>query len=442
MRFGSKKLLIAVSLVLLLIVLVNLSWWVFYQRTLQILDSQLTRRLLVTARAAAAALPTGSLETLTLGDLDAWVEVSDLLERIRASDSLAELFVLDDNYSVLVSTSLEPDSTYFLAELNGVYIDSILFGHADKALATPAYRTGDVYLRSAFAPLYDSDGYLLAVLGVEADVDYFDDLTQLRRNLYYSGGLSIAAGVVFGLLFLFYQRRISRAEQHLYLSETQSFLGRMVAVVAHEIKNPLMIIRASAERLGKRHRDEESSFIVEESDRLDEIVTGYLDFASGSGSVLSTDRREPVNLAHLVAGVRKVLTERYPEQTIEWIEDTIPDDLVFETWRRSLRQVLVNLLTNGVQACLTASRPAAVGVTAETKDDQVFIRVIDHGPGFDKKELKRIFTPFYTTRQHGWGLGLYLSRKIIVEMGGDITVASRVGRITEITIRLPREQKE
>ncbi|MFH1372787.1 MAG: HAMP domain-containing sensor histidine kinase [bacterium] len=441
MRFGSKKLLIAVSLVLLLIVLINLSWWVFYQRTLQILDSQLTRRLLVTARAAAAALPTGSLETLTLGDLDAWVEVSDLLERIRASDSLAELFVIDDNYSVLVSTSLEPDSTYFLAELNGVYIDSILFGHTDKALATPAYRTGDVYLRSAFAPLYDNDGYLLAVLGVEADVDYFDDLTQLRRNLYYSGGLSIAAGVVFGLLFLFYQRRISRAEQHLYLSETHSFLGRMVAVVAHEIKNPLMIIRASAERLGKRHRDEESSFIVEESDRLDEIVTGYLDFAGG-GSVLSTDRREQVNLAHLVAGVRKVLTERYTEQTIEWIEDTLPDELVFETYHRSLRQVLVNLLNNGVQACLTASRPAAVGITFEMKDNQVLIRVIDHGPGIDKKELKRIFTPFYTTRQHGWGLGLYLSRKIIVEMGGDLAVTSHSGRKTEITIRLPREQKE
>jgi membrane-bound ClpP family serine protease len=94
------------------------------------------------------------------------------------------------------------------------------------------------------------------------------------------GGLGITS---LGL-FLWGQRRINAAEEKLFLGETHAHLGRMVAVVAHELRNPLMIIRGSAERLVKKTDAPEAGYVVEEIDRLNQIVTGYLDFARSGGA--------------------------------------------------------------------------------------------------------------------------------------------------------------
>jgi signal transduction histidine kinase len=441
--FGSfRKLFVAALFATLLVVVVNVVWWVFYSRTEELLDYQLSRRLLAVAKTSTVALPAELIEYVALGDLDAYARVGGILENVRSSDSLAEVFILDEHYGYLVTTSAEADSTYFLAELNGVYIDSLFFGLTGRAVVTPSYKTGDVYLKSAFAPLTDPDGYVRAVLGVEANVDYFEVLSSLRHNLYYSSGLSIAGSVLFGILFIFFQRRVHRAEQRLFLNETHAYLGRMVAVVSHEIKNPLMIIRASAERLLKKHPNSEGAFIVEETDRLNEIVTGYLDFAKADRSTLKTDHAEQINLSQLVANIKTHFRERYRDTTVSWLDTDVPHNVTFVSYRRSLRQVLMNLLINGAEACQAASRPITVGISAEDKSDSVTIRVVDRGPGILRKDLKRVFTPFYTTKLSGSGLGLYLSKKIIEEMGGRIDVNSAPGTGAEVLIMLPKTPKE
>jgi signal transduction histidine kinase len=437
---GSRKLFAAAFFAAVLIAVVNVVWWLFYDRTARILDQQLSRRLSAIAQTAAIALPTELVENIALGDLDAYARVTEILERVRSSDSLAEVFIVDENYTYLATTALDADSVYFLTELNGRYIDSLFFGFTAPAIATPSYKTGGIYLKTAFVPLHDSDGYVRAVLGVEANVDYFDALHALKRNLYYSSGLSILGGIVFGILFLFFQRRAHLAERQLFLAETHAYLGRMVAVVSHEIKNPLMIIRASAERLLKKQKSTESAFIVEEIDRLNDIVTGYLDFAKAGGSILAGDRVEPINLSELVANVRNHFEQRYADIHVEWLDGDIPPDLTFNGYRRSLRQVLLNLLVNGAEACLGASQPVMVGISAEDRGSKVTIRVTDKGPGIDKKELKRVFTPFYTTKQGGSGLGLYLCKRIVNEMGGEISIKSMPGRQTEVILTLPKNR--
>jgi signal transduction histidine kinase len=438
---GSKKLFAAALFVAILIVVVNVVWWVFYSKTAAILDQQLSRRLAAIAKTSALSLSTDLIDNVRLGDLDAYSRVVEILENVRSSDSLAEVFILDENYNYLATTSLEADSTYFLAELNGQYIDSLVFGLSKLAIATPSYKTGDIHLKSAFAPLPDAYGYVRAVLGVEANVDYFDVLETLKNNLYYSTGLSVLGGIVFGMLFLYFQRRAGIAEQQLFLNQTHAYLGRMVAVVSHEIKNPLMIIRASAERLLKKDKSAEGSFIVEETDRLNDIVTGYLDFAKAGGSILAGDRLEPVNLSELVLNVRRHLEQKYADIQVDWIDGEVPTNLVFTGYRRSLRQVLLNLLINGAESCLSASKRIGVGISAADKGDVVTISVIDHGPGISKKDRKRVFTPFYTTKQSGSGLGLYLSKRIVGEMGGDVRLGSSPGHRTEVIINLPKEPK-
>ena len=422
----------------LIIILVNLAWWVFYNRTEVLLDKQLSRRLSAIARTTSASFTPEIVQALISGDLEAYMKVTLVLEQALHSDSLSETFIISDNYLYIATTLYETDSSYFLTELNAPYIDSLFYGMSDGIVVTPSYKTGKIYLRSAFAPLLDSDGSIVAVLGVEADVDYFDSLADLRQNLYFSVGLSVVGGLLFGLLFILFQRRINSAEQILFMNETQVFMGRMVAVVAHEIRNPLMIIRASAERLAKKHREQENQFIIEEVDRLNEIVSGYLDFARGTeGTFVKSGKTAKINLEGLVVDLRKYLRDKYPSEDIIWLENNNPSDLVIESYPRSLRQVLLNLLINSADACLAASCPIELGIAVEEKENTVVVTVKDHGPGITGKNVARLFEPFYTTKQSGSGLGLYLSKKIVAEMGGEIDIKSRSGN-TEVIITLPK----
>ena len=124
---GGKFILITLFTVLL-IGLVNLIWWFNYQRTEEMLDEQLERRLTAVAQSATVALDPTTIDSLRYGNLDAYLQTISVLERVRQSDSLAELFIIDENYLYLATTLLEPDSAYFLAAINGTYIDSVLFG--------------------------------------------------------------------------------------------------------------------------------------------------------------------------------------------------------------------------------------------------------------------------------------------------------------------------
>jgi signal transduction histidine kinase len=427
---GARKLWLIALFTVVLIAVVNVAAWLFYNQTEHQLDSLLGRRLAAIAATASVLIPPDVVSGLEAFDLHAFVRISDKLEEIRQSDSLSEVFILNDDYEYLATTQLLADSLYFLAPLNGVYIDSLFFGWRTTALPSATYRTGRLFLKSAFAPLRDTTGKIAAVLGVEANVDYFTSLDASRTNLLYASGLSLAGGLLFGLVFLLLQRRLIQAEARLFQNETHAYLGRMAAVVSHKIKNPLMIIRASAERLAKKHQVEEAAFVVEEVDRLNDIVTGYLDFARSGGSkdasLVASEKSEQINLVELIADIRRQFQTKYPDDEITWLDpDTTATNLVTTGYRRSLRQVILNLLINGAQACLDAGKPIAVGVMAERAGGHIRIVVSDHGPGLSKSQLQKAFDPFYTTRTHGSGLGLYLSRKLVTDMGGTLEIASR-----------------
>ncbi len=444
---SAKRLLVAAMFTIVLVIIVNIAWWLFYHRTESLLDNQLSRRLTAIATTTAAGLESHTIEALIAGDFATYTRVADFLEKIRSADTLSELFILDDNYSYIITTAVDVDSTYFLSSLNGPYIDSLFFSLTDRPIATQTYKTGAVYLKSAFVPLYDSTGLVLAVLGVEANVDYFDALTSFRENLLYSTILSLAGGLILGILFLLVQRRFNFMQQQLFLNETHAYLGRMVAMVSHEIKNPLMIIRAAAERLKKRQQNaavsdgNESDFIIEEVDRLNEIVTGYLTYAAGSGNknmFIHGQEPESFSIYELIAGLRKHVQQKYPSDTINWLESSVSPQMFITGYRRALRQVLLNLLINGAEACRESGKPIVLGVDVETDKDNIIITVSDKGPGMSSGQLKKVFEPFYSTHQTGSGLGLHVSRKIVEEMGGEIIIESVQGEGTKALLTLPQ----
>lgn len=440
---GSSKRFVLIALfTALLIVLVNVAWWYYYQRTENMLDNQLSRRLGAVGELTATMLPPEQLDLLSMGDITAYLDVAGTLERVRRTDSLSEVFIVDENYRYLATTLLSSDSLYFLAPLHAPLIDSLFLSPviAPQAVITDAYQTGNVLLKSAFIPLTDPDGLVAAVLGVEANIDYSEPLAELRQNLWYATGLSLAGGILLGLIFLWLQRRINHAEQQLFLGETHAHLGRMVAVVAHELRNPLMIIRASAERVRKKSDLPEAGFVLEEVDRLNDIVTGYLDFARSGGNLLSADMPSQIDIADLLGRLRTHLSEKYNGEAITWLGE-VPLNQTFVSYPRSLKQVLMNLLINGVEACRESDKPIEVGVDVVAPGETIELNVRDHGRGLNSKDLKKVFAPFYTTKRTGSGLGLYLSRRLVEEMGGSMHMTSSPDRGTVVVIKLPREPK-
>ncbi len=422
----------------LLIIIVNLTWWVFYTKTETSFEEQLSRRLGSLAVLGASGFDSETIAALADGYLSAYEKALDLIENIKAADSLSEVFILDADYNYLITTSPDEDSIYYLVSINRDAIDSAFFNISDDYFSSisASYRTDDFILKSAFAPLFDSTGEVRAVLGIEADVDYADNLLSLRRSLYISTAVSVGIGILFGIIFFLVQRRIGSAERSILLSQSQANLGRMVAVVSHEIKNPLMIMRASAESLKKVSDKPEANFILEEIDRLNQIVSGYLDFAAGKLAL----KMKPVNITELVSEIINKFAPRFKEKNILLKCESEKDNIKIMADPIALRQVIINLILNASEAVADGSNPEIV-IDVKPRINQAQIIVTDNGPGIDSKALKNIFEPFYTTKTKGSGLGLFHTRKLMETMSGTINVESGGKKQTKFVLSLPLADK-
>ncbi|SYZ72135.1 putative Histidine kinase [Candidatus Zixiibacteriota bacterium] len=428
----SRRNLAVIIFTLLLIGFVNIAWWIFYGRTERNYEAQLSRRLTSLAQLGADQFSGSLVQGLVCGDLRAYERTLDLIDHIRDADSLSEVFVIDLKGRYLATTLPNSDSVYYLGSLNRIYIDSAFLEISGRPVVTASYRAGDIFLKSAFVPLPDTAGTNAALLGLEADIDYTDELHQLKRNLYISSALSAGGGLLFGLFFFFVQRRINASEKALFLSQAQANLGRMVAVVSHEIKNPLMIIRASAERLKKGNGAPEAAFILEETDRLNNILTGYLDFASGKKNI----RIEKIAMSALLSKIVEQFGHRLKSQGVNLLMGDTKEDIFVMADAVALRQVIINLVLNGAEAVKNKEN-GLIHIESSAREKRGIVEVTDNGSGIDPGTMKDIFEPFFTTRTSGSGLGLYLSKQLITAMRGEISVRSKSGGPTVFMIALP-----
>ncbi len=234
---------------------------------------------------------------------------------------------------------------------------------------------------------------------------------------------------------------IARFQREAAQRERLSSLGRLSTVVAHEIRNPLMIIRTALRTLKKDtgHSIEVQSAIAdidEEVTRLNRIVAEVLDFARP----IKFDRA-PVNVNALCEDAVRAVGSEEPGVPVHLDLDDELGSIVTDGER--VRLALVNILTNARHAVLARTAPPAHPdraiqvITRETTAGRVGIDVRDRGVGIEADDLARVFDPFFTTRRTGTGLGLAISRRIIEGLGGTITVTSRPGKGTDVRIELP-----
>jgi len=222
-------------------------------------------------------------------------------------------------------------------------------------------------------------------------------------------------------------------------------LGEMAAGLAHEIRNPLGSIKASAQYLSETSAQAQDGaefldIIVDEVDRLNRVVSSFLDYARPAHS-----DPEPI---HVNAAVELTLQFLRPECDSANVSLHVAMDEDLPKVRidiEHLRQVLINLVQNAVQAM---TRGGDIFVETRSQDRfgigggarrWVQISVRDTGPGIAPGLLANLFVPFVTTKQQGTGLGLAISQRIVAEAGGRIDVRSRQGFGTTFVVLLPAE---
>jgi PAS domain S-box-containing protein len=230
---------------------------------------------------------------------------------------------------------------------------------------------------------------------------------------------------------------ITAMTQQLWQASKLATVGELAASIAHELNNPLATISLRLETLGAQLADDEQKhraveIVADEVERMGKLVGNLLQFSRRSHPQISTlyvreeiDRSLELVEYHLRShGIQ--VTREYPAGLYAIQAD-----------RQQLRQVFLNLLTNASDA-LTQGGQIKVRVTADS-ENYVRIEFMDNGAGIPPASLEKIWDPFFTTKAEGkgTGLGLAICRRVIEEHRGSISIDSRVGEGTTVTILLP-----
>jgi len=228
-----------------------------------------------------------------------------------------------------------------------------------------------------------------------------------------------------------------RLKERLSHAERLSSMGEMAAGISHEIRNPLGIIRSSAELLKKKAAkiDPQNTIpdiIVEEASRLNSIITDFINYAKPRNPNIAACRVEEViekNITFLAAQIKEqgyVIKKNYQNSLPEIMADS-----------NLLYQSFLNIFINAMQAMPNGGR---ILVEVSSSDHLVTVHIDDEGQGIPPENLKKIWDPFFTTKETGTGLGLGIVKNIVESHGGSIQVVNRPVRGARVTIELSVKQ--
>jgi len=261
--------------------------------------------------------------------------------------------------------------------------------------------------------------------------------------LVLSNGENI--GAILTLKDITYIRELEAAVRQ---ADRLSTLGTLAAGLAHEVKNPLGGIKGAAQLLEREltadsDLREYTRVMIRETERIDRIIRELLDLASPRGLKLS-----PVNLHKVLGDIILLQKQAVGSRDIAFIKQfdpSIPDIMADE---EMITRLLLNLIRNAIDAMGESGRLTVVSrvlsdyrmAQNERRSRMVAIEVSDDGPGIPPEDLENIWTPFFSTKSGGTGLGLTICHKIVAEHRGMIKVESDQGHGTKFTILLPLVQ--
>ncbi len=436
---SSRALVVLVSVMIILVLAVfNFGSWFFINRMEDSLERELETRLQGLARMGAELVENGEfINYLSLGQkFSAGLLLAPTLKRLPQEIEVQHIFLIDPGLRVLASSNEE----LFPVDREVVYLreDSVAIAAAWKGEVTAsALRIiAEARFKTAYAPVRSSNGQTLCLFVVEANADFFNLLLSFRKGLVLGGIVSFIVLVIFAFFLVSVISLFLRTQENLRRSERLALMGQMSATVAHEIRNPLSIIKNTAEVLRRKYEDAQRpdelfEFIPDEVRRLNRLMNDFLSFAR--------DReleRKPGNLAKTVARALSMMRNEDHSRGIDWQLHSDREEIIAEYDDDALTQVLMNLFLNASQA-LNGNGKVEAQIEARDKGrDGIHMSIHDNGPGLPDAPEK-IFEPFFTTKTRGSGLGLPVCKQLIEKHNGRITAESQPGRGTTIHIWLP-----
>ena len=234
--------------------------------------------------------------------------------------------------------------------------------------------------------------------------------------------------------------RLRQMEGEMRRREQLAALGEAAAVIAHEIRNPLGIIKTSSQVVAQRsyltQPDERLlGFVLDEVNRIDRLVTEVLDYVRPNRPTMRT-----VALDEIVSRAIDFMTPELDKRGITR-ELAVASGLMVEADGDQIHQVIINLVLNAMEAMAEGGR-LTVKAEADDEASEAVLTIADNGTGMEPDVVNRMFDPFFTTKTKGTGLGLAKVLSVIEHHGGAISCTSALESGTSIVIRLPLKQKK
>lgn len=306
------------------------------------------------------------------------------------------------------------------------------------------YQRGDSVWFTAFSPIENENGDIVAVLGMDANTTYLQ--TYQRKGYLFSFIVfSITMMIAFFLLKIGINKILkpimekNKIAEDLQRTEKMNAIGQLAASVAHEIRNPMTVVKGflqiflSKEKLTSKEQMY-VKLMIDEMNRAETIINDYLSLAKPD-----VGEREKVNaekMAHKAMDL--IYSYAMMSKNIE-LKTIIEENFCIRCNKNELQQVLVNILKNGIEAMKEGGI-----LTLKTYKDSSYgiFEVYDTGIGMTQEEVKKLGTAFYSLKEKGTGMGLMVCFQIIERMNGSIVVHSEKGVGTVFTIKIPLDTRK
>jgi signal transduction histidine kinase len=361
--------------------------------------------------------------------------LSEILSNIHDENQLQGVYVVDETNRVIASSRnlLSPgDALPFLEEDSTASFQALTGSPA----AAPMQVIAGSRFKSAYAPVKNTLGDVVAIVAVQASAGFFELIGIFQRGIILGGVVAVLLVILFSAFLFWAIKLLIKTHESLRQSERLAAMGQMAATVAHEIRNPLGIIKGAADVLTSKYSnpdepDELFEYIPSEVRRLNRLVSDFLTFAR--------DRELETDADDLQKSVEKTLISLKDEiqsanvKLVEEFEELPP----VRHEEDAINQLVLNLGLNAIQA-MKDGGALTVRLKNERRKGRQYARVEieDTGCGFEVDKAK-IFEPFYTTKTNGSGLGLAICNRLVEKHGGWFEVDSEPGKGTSIRFYLP-----
>lgn len=437
-----KPTTITLLLIFSTIILFTTGMWYFFLLVWQSKEQDLNKRLNAIAQILPYSFSASDIVLLSRGDENStlYKDTLDVLKRQKEINTLRSITVL--NYeSGKLTIAVDGDEKYKIGDemplllVDNEEIQSALKGNV---IATPLYFINKIPYKRAYAPIYDDNGTVIGLIRIEANINYYNEMMLLKHRLIALSVITSFLLIIVAIILHKIMLRLVNAERAIAQADRLQSMGRLATGIAHEIRNPLGIIRASAENVMEDLDDAYKEVIplmkdiIEEVDRINSLITQFLHLARLGPEESLSKSISPIDIAQSIVSLMENALKKEGKTISLHFDGDIPNINFNEN---SFKQILLNLILNAREA---TNEGGIINITIENKKNAIRILVNDNGCGIAQKDIKKIFEPFYTTKWSGTGLGLSITNNIIESAGGSISIESKEGLGTTVIAELKK----